>query len=382
MRRLVAVEVVPGGTVEGLARALDGSGPALLPIAPGDTALATALHAGEPVEPDTAVVIATSGSTGRAKGVRLSTAALRASAAATHARLGGPGRWLLALSAHHIAGVQVLVRSLLAGREPGVLDTSQGFRPDTFATAARAVLTSPGRHYTALVPTQLVRLLADGGAGLDALRGFDGVLLGGAATPDELLDQALTAGVAAVTTYGMSETSGGCVYDGRPLDGVGVRLSDDGRIELSGPTLASGYRGDPDATAAAFADGWFHTNDLGRFEPDGRLTVLGRADDMIITGGVNVAPALVERVLCAEPDVLEACVLGLPHAEWGQVVVAAVVPADPVRPPVPERLRELVHARLGGHFAPKRITVVRALPLRGPGKIDRRSLAELLSGFQ
>ncbi|MCP3798978.1 o-succinylbenzoate--CoA ligase [Allokutzneria sp. A3M-2-11 16] len=370
MRSLVAVssEEIP----ERLAAALDGSGPALLPTAPGDPAPPSLTG---PVKEEIALVVATSGSTGQPKGVLLSAAALRASASATHARLGGPGTWLLALSAHHIAGVQVLIRSLLAGSDAGIADTSQGFRPDAFASAAHAVLDRPGRHYTSLVPTQLVRLLSDGGAGLEALTGFDGVLLGGAATPAELLEQARAAGVAAITTYGMSETCGGCVYDGVPLDGVRVRLGEDGRISLSGPVLASGYRG---AANEAFAEGWFHTNDLGRFEPDGRLTVLGRADDMIITGGVNVAPALVERVLCAEPDVLEACVLGLPHPEWGQLVAAVVVPAEPGAPPSPERLRALVSSQLGGPFAPKRIAVVAALPLRGPGKVDRRALAEML----
>ncbi|WP_086830042.1 o-succinylbenzoate--CoA ligase [Allokutzneria sp. NRRL B-24872] len=369
MRELVAVS--SPDVLGALGAALDGTGPALLPIAPGETAPASLTG---PVKEEIALAVATSGSTGEPKGVLLSAAALRASAEATHARLGGPGTWLLALSPHHIAGVQVLIRSLLAGSEPGVL-TGQGFRPSAFADAARAVLDRPGRHYTSLVPTQLVRLLADGGAGLEALAAFDGVLLGGAATPAELLSQARAAGVAAVTTYGMSETCGGCVYDGVPLDGVRVRLDQDGRISLSGPVLASGYRG---ASASAFAEGWFHTNDLGQFEPDGRLTVLGRADDMIISGGVNVAPALVERVLCAEPDVLEACVLGLPHPEWGQLVAAAVVPADQAVPPSPSRLRALVSAQLGGAFAPKRIELVPELPLRGPGKVDRRALAAMM----
>ncbi|SDN15844.1 o-succinylbenzoate--CoA ligase [Allokutzneria albata] len=370
MRELVPVSSEE--VAERLAAALDGSGPALLPTAPGEAAPPSLTG---PVKEEIALVVATSGSTGHPKGVLLSAAALRASAEATHARLGGPGAWLLALGAHHIAGVQVLVRSLLAGEEPGVVDTSHGFRPDAFADAARSVLDRPGRHYTSLVPTQLVRLLADAGAGLEALAAFDGLLLGGAAAPAELVERAREAGVAAITTYGMSETCGGCVYDGVPLDGVRVRLGEDGRISLSGPVLASGYRG---ASNAAFADGWFHTDDLGRIEPDGRLTVLGRADDMIITGGVNVAPALVERVLCAEPDVLEACVVGLPHPEWGQLVAAAVVPADPATPPSAQRLRALVGARLGGPCAPKRIDIVAALPLRGPGKVDRRSLAEML----
>ncbi len=158
------------------------------------------------------------------------------------------------------------------------------------------------------------------------------MLVGGAALDAGLRARALAAGVRVVTTYGMSETAGGCVYDGVPLDGVQVRLDADGGIRLGGPTLASGYLGRPDLTARAFTDGWFRTGDHGRFR-DGRLEVLGRLDDMIITGGEKVAPAAVERVLLAQPGVRAACVVGLPDPEWGQVVAAAVV-VDPTAAPI------------------------------------------------
>lgn len=322
----------------------------------------------EPTLPGTAVVVATSGSTGVPKGVELSASALKASAAATHVRLGGPGQWLLTLPAHHIAGVQVIVRSLLAGMEP-VLRGTQAFAD------AVAAMTGP-RLYTSLVPTQLLRLLDDP-AGLDALLTFDAVLLGGAATPAPLLDRARSAGVRVHTTYGMSETAGGCVYDGVPLDGVRVRLADD-VIELGGPMLASGYRRDPVGTAACFADGWFRTTDLGVLRADGSLEVLGRADFMINTGGVKVAPAAVEAVLAAQPGVAEVCVVGLPDDEWGQLVAAVVVPVDPV--PSVADLVAAVRARLGGPSTPKLVRFVDALPLQGPGKVDRIGVKDMLRG--
>ncbi|MER5392199.1 o-succinylbenzoate--CoA ligase [Saccharopolyspora sp. NPDC002686] len=372
-----ALDVLPA-----LERALDGEGPALLPVRGDDgaesrrlaEALAGPLTSGEDADEDpTALVIATSGSTGTPKGVLLTASALRASAKATHRRLGGPGHWLLAMPAHHIAGVQVLVRALLAGTRPDAVDTADGFRPDNFATAAHRVLAADGPHYTALVPTQLSRLISAGGDGLAALRKFDGVLLGGAATPPALLRRALDGGVRVTTTYGMSETAGGCVYDGQPLDIAEVRIDGGtGPVLLSGPMLARGYRHQPEA--GAFADGWFRTGDLGRWH-DGRLEVLGRADDMIITGGVNVAPLPVERVLAEQPGVREACVLGVADPEWGQAVVAAIVPSDQARPPSESDLRAAVRAGLNSASAPKRFAFVPELPLRGPGKPDRRALA-------
>jgi O-succinylbenzoic acid--CoA ligase len=358
--------------VAALEAALAG-GPAVLPLPADDPRageLRSAMAPGAPALPGTAVVVATSGSTGAAKGVELSAAALTASATATHARLGGPGQWLLTLPAHHVAGVQVIVRSLLAGLPPVLRGTAP------FAEAV-AAMTGP-RRYTSLVPTQLLRLLDDP-PGLDALRTFDAVLLGGAATPAPLLARARAAGVPVRTTYGMSETAGGCVYDGTPLDGVRVQLAD-GVVHLAGPVLASGYRLDPAATADAFADGWFRTTDLGVLHPGGTLEVLGRADFVINTGGVKVAPSAVEAVLTAQEGVAEACVVDLPSEEWGQLVAAAVVPADPARPPAADALRAAVRARLGGPATPKLVRFADALPLRGPGKVDRDRVKKMLRG--
>ncbi len=350
-----------------VAAALDG-GPAVLPFT--DPALRDAMAPAEPAEPGTAVVIATSGSTGEPKGVLLSARALTASAEATHARLGGPGHWLLATPAHYIGGLQVLVRSLLAGTTPALL-TGTGFRPDDFAAAAARLTGGP--RYTALVPTQLVRLLEDGGAGLAAARTFDAIVVGAAATPPSLRERAADAGVRIVPAYGMSETASGCVYDGFPLDGVRVDLDGD-RIRIAGDVLAHGYRRRPDLTAESFSGGWFTTSDRGVRRDDGRIEVLGRADDMINTGGVKVPANAVERCLSAQPGVRDACVVGVPDPEWGEAVVALVVPDGE-----PGDLRAAVRAELGAAATPKRIEFAAELPLRGPGKIDRTAVRSRLA---
>jgi O-succinylbenzoic acid--CoA ligase len=375
--RVITVDGSPhdvDALVGALRSALAG-GPAVLPVAPGEVPVA-----GRPGD-GAAVVIATSGSTGAAKHVVLSGEALQASARATADRLGGPARWLLALPGHHVAGVQVVVRALLAGAPPVVQDLREGFRPDGFAAATREL--GADRRCTSLVPTQLARIIDAGGAALDALRGYSAVLVGGAALAPQLHQRAVAAGVQVVTTYGMSETAGGCVYDGRPLDGVRVELEPDGRIRIGGPTLADGYLGDPELTAAAFVDGWFRTGDLGRWR-DGRLEVLGRADDVIVTGGEKVPPAAVERVLTAQDGVAAACVVGVPDPEWGQVVAAAVVPdgavpPGPLDPAFAERLQAAVRAALGRAAVPRVLRAVPAIPLHGIGKPDRVATARLLT---
>ncbi len=362
--------------------ALDGSGDALLPTADDAAAVrarealqaATALRDGEDDDADpTALVVATSGSTGEPKGALLPASALRASAAATHERLGGPGRWLLALAPHHVAGAQVLVRSTFAGTIPGVVDLRAGFDLDRFATAAAALVEQGVRCYTALVPTQLVRILADDAAALTALTGFDAVLLGGAATPPSLLARARAAGVRVVTTYGMSETCGGCVYDGRALDGVQVEVTD--RVRLGGPVVARGYRLRPDAAAFSKRGGtrWFTTDDLGELRA-GRLDVLGRADDVIITGGAKVSPQAVEAVVSALPGVRECLVVGVPDGEWGQQVIVLVV-ADAL--PSLALLQQSIAERLGRAAAPRAVYDVAALPQSPLGKPDRPAAVRL-----
>ncbi|SNR84873.1 O-succinylbenzoic acid--CoA ligase [Geodermatophilus saharensis] len=358
-----------GTVLPAVRAALGGGAPlAVLPAGPAATAARAVLAPDEPLEDGADVVVVTSGSTGGGRGVLLPAAALTASATATLDRLGGPGTWLLALPVSAVAGLQVLVRSVVGGTVPVVLAPGEPL--------ADAVARMPGgRRCTALVPTQLRRYLdAEPGA----LRAFDAVLVGGAATDPDLLARARAAGVAVVTTYGMTETSGGCVYDGLPLDGVRVRVDDDG-IAIAGPVLALGYRRDPEATAAAFTGGKFRTRDAGTTGPDGRLTVTGRLDDVVVTGGVNVAPQAVEGALREHPDVADAVVFGRPDEEWGQRVVAAVVPAPGAAPDL-AALRPWVTERLGGPAAPRELHLVDAVPTLHTGKPDRRRVAARLGG--
>jgi len=385
---LLPAEAAGGRLLEALSAALDGSGPAILPLDPdlprerldallgafapatietpeGTTRLAPAGPgaATRPgVRPETAVVIATSGSTGQPKGTELSAAALLASARASLDRLGArPGdSWLCCLRASHVAGLQVLVRSLIAGVPPVV---SMRLEPGTLAAS--------GCAYVSLVPVQLRRLV-DAGAGLSALRG---ILLGGAAMPDGLLADAGAAGARVTTTYGMSETCGGCVYDGVPLDGVTVREGSDGRLRVSGPVLMNRYHGRPDLTGAVLAGGEFVTSDLGYVDAaSGRVVVRGRADDVINTGGHKVVPGEVAAVLGTCPGVREVVVVGRPDPEWGERVTAVVVPDDPAEPPALELLRNHVSARLPRYACPSEVVLTEAIPVLPSGKPDLAAL--------
>lgn len=321
MRPLLVVAPVPGPELyDALRAALDGGPP--VGFAPGT------------VPDDVCLVVPTSGSTGEPKQVELTAACLRASGAAT-AQVIGEGRWWLQLPVSHIAGLQVVIRS--------------GFAPSDSAD---------GCDFTSLVPTQLVRMLDD--PRLPRLRA---VLLGGAAAAPSLLTAARERGINVVTTYGMSETSGGCVYDGTPLPGVTVDVSD--RIVLRGPVVARGYSG-----SAPF-EGTFVTSDVGRLV-DGRLEVLGRADDLINTGGEKVAPWPVEQALLEHPAVREVAVVGQPDPEWGSKVVAFVVLAAPLSL---DEARDWVGSRVSRVAAPRELRVLDALPVLPGGKVDRLRLA-------
>ncbi|NLF04066.1 MAG: AMP-binding protein [Actinomycetales bacterium] len=387
-RPLRLVPAPPGADreiLDALAAALDGSGPPLAPVRPGGQVPdGQGPEDGAAVADGVTLAITTSGSTGSPRTVLLPRSALVASAAATDARLGGPAQWLLALPVHHVAGLQVLVRSLLAGTDPVLLDQSARFTAESFA-AATARLDGP-RRYTSLVPTQLHRVLASP-TGTEALATYDAVLVGGAATDPALLLAAREAGAQIVRTYGMTETSGGCVYDGVPLDGVRVELDREGRIFLAGPVLATGYLGEPELTARTFVerDGvrWLRTDDAGTLSEggtsadDGALRVLGRLDDMISTGGVKVAPAAVEAALTGLTGIAQASVVGVPDPEWGAAVVAVVVPSPGHAPPSLESVRAHVAHSLGAPAAPRRVLVIDELPERGPGKTDRRAVQRI-----
>lgn len=360
---------------------LDGRDAPLVPIPAGNLRvnelLTTSLRVGEEIDDEVALVISTSGTTGIPKGAMLTPAALIASASATHDRLGGPGTWLLALPAHHIAGMQVLVRSVLAGTVPVTLDVSDGFDTGELPRAVSELGT--GRRYTSLVANQLAKALEDPAA-VAALAELDAVLLGGGPAPRPVLDGAAEAGILVVRTYGSSETAGGCVYDGLPLDGVEVRIDEpgeggQGRIAIGGTTLAMGYRNPPEHGDDPFAEaGWFHTNDVGYFDVAGRLVVLGRADEAINTGGLTVMPGPVEAVLSRHPAVADCAVFGVADDRLGQRVVAAVVVRAEVPEPSLTELREFVTRSLDATAAPRDLHLVDELPLRGIGKPDRGAL--------
>nr|WP_082977566.1 o-succinylbenzoate--CoA ligase [Mycolicibacter heraklionensis] len=379
MARLRALDIPPGDALStvlpALQRVLDGHDAAFTPVGPDtDPAALASLRVGDRIGDDIALVVATSGTTGVPKGALLTGTSLVASATATHDRLGGPGSWLLALPPHHIAGIQVLVRSLMSGTAPVQLDVATGFDVTRLPAAVAAL--GSGRRYTSLVATQLAKALTFPEAAA-ALAELDAVLLGGGPAPQPILDAAGAAGVRVVRTYGMSETAGGCVYDGEPLPGVRLRIGDDGRIAIGGPTLAQGYRNpvDPDPFAEP---GWFITNDLGALDHSGLLTVLGRADDAISTGGLTVLPGPVEAVLSTHPAVAECAVFGIDDDRLGQRVVAAIVVTG-ATPPTLESLRAHVAKSLDSTAAPREIHVVAELPRRGIGKLDRKALAQRFS---
>lgn len=426
--------------------ALSGSGPALAPHAvdrPPEPGATRPLAEDEDDDADpVAAVVSTTGSTGRAKHVLLPASALLASAGATHDALGGSGTWLLAVPAHTVAGVQVLVRSLVGGTRPSVLDLAGGFDPAAFARAAGELAArAPGRRYTSLVPAQLDLLLDEGGtdsrtgsaalAAQDALRSFDAVLVGGAALSPALRARATDAGVRVVGTYGMTETCGGCVYDGVPLPGVRVHVEpldptqeapepdpvarpadaglgvgpDEaadqgpdqgldqgvvGRVVVEGPVVARGYRGAGRGDAAvlggegfdAYVAGGlgtrrFRTADRGVLS-GGVLRLLGRTDDVVVSGGANVALDAVDRVLRRQPGARDWLVVDVPSERWGAVVGALVVDDDPARPVDDEVVRAAVRRELGSASVPRLLRHVGRVPLAGVGKPDRAAAVRLL----
>jgi o-succinylbenzoate---CoA ligase len=387
-RHLLALDAPDGaaevaGFLPRLRAALDGSGPALMLLPRGPLTLREALLAAArpdlPLEqPNVALVAPTSGSTGTPRLAMLGTDALTASAAATEGLLGGAGGYAHALPSSYVAGLMVLVRSVLAGHDPVVADLTGGFTPTGFADAVgRLLRRDDAPRYSSLVPAQLSRLLDAGGSATAALVALDAVLLGGAAASPALLQRARDAGVTVVTTYGMTETCGGCVYDGVPLPGTRVAV-DDGRVRITGPTLFSGYRGRPDLSDEVVVDGWFVTSDLGRLDADGRLEILGRADDVIVTGGVKVSPTPVELALGSHPAVAEVVVVGRPDPDWGQCVVAVVAPVQGEVPDV-GGLREHARSELDSAWLPRDLVLVDAIPHLPSGKPDRPAVRTLVA---
>ncbi|MEV4951952.1 AMP-binding protein [Paenarthrobacter nitroguajacolicus] len=367
--------------LKALMAALHGEGPAV-EIVMDENGEPQAVPVETGVE-EAAVLVRTSGSTGTPKATVLTIDALAASSVSTAVALRGEGQWLLALPLQYVAGVQVLVRSLYAGTRPWVMDQSNGFTPEAF-TAAAEELTDKIR-FTSLVPTQLQRLLdSPAPETLAVLRRFNAILLGGAPASADLLTAAHAEGLKVVTTYGSAETCGGCVYDGEPLDGVEVRIGEgelEGRILLGGDTVAAGYLDAARASKAAFfeEDGvrWYITGDLGKLSDDGKLTVLGRADDVIITGGVKASAAYIQGKLEELDGVTAAFVTGVPSREWGQAVAAYVAVTDPS----PVGLKGFTARReeVLGVLAPKTVFADTELPMLPNGKPDRMSMIDRLS---
>ncbi|MFP5254377.1 MAG: class I adenylate-forming enzyme family protein [Acidimicrobiia bacterium] len=355
MNRLVVLDAHGSDAfVSRLRRAWE-DGDAVLPLdprlpGPAREAVAAAARVEEPVEAGDALVMVTSGTTGEPKAVVLTHDAVAASARSTSTALGvdpGQDRWLACLPLSHVGGLSVVTRAILTETPLTVHD---GFVADRVGAAV-----DEGCTLVSLVPTALGRI--DPGR-------WRRILLGGQAPPADRPGNV-------VATYGMTETGSGVVYDGRPLDGVEVRIAGDGEVHLRCPMLLRAYR---DGTDPKDPDGWFPTGDLGELLPDGRLHVHGRRGDLIITGGENVWPTAVERALATHPAVAEVAVVGRPDPEWGQRVVAVVVPTDPAAPPGLDDLRAHVKMELPAYAAPSVLELRGSLPRTQSGKVRRRDL--------
>lgn len=391
MADLRAVSIEPGAlgvaaVLADIRRAVLGDGEPIALLAAGPEQLrarsleAVAIH--DPVDPDTAVVITTSGSTGQPRGVELSRTALRASVDACHSYFLGPGRWVTAMPAHHVGGLMTVVRSIVAGFDPVVHDGVGGaaaFTAEDFAvTTALAYSKSHGEPlYVSLTPTHLDRLIREP-VGIAALARYGAVLSGAAATPPELLVTLQRNGIRVARSYGMTETCGGVVYDGKPIAGVEIGIAA-GRVRVTGPMVARGYRG-----PAHLSEGVFSTTDqgvpsmltadLGSFD-NGVLTVTGRADDVVQVGGQSVDLAAVTAVFRSLPGVVDAVVVAVPDREWGSVPMALVVGA------IPASFDVVIGQQLGRAAVPRTCRVVDDLPRLASGKVDRLAAIEIGSAY-
>jgi O-succinylbenzoic acid--CoA ligase len=366
----------PARAVDVLMRAIEkmyDDGPAIAPV----VGAAAARDLPGTVPEGTGVVLSTSGSTRAPKRTALPRSALLASCSASLRRIGGAGDWLLCLPVGFVAGFQVVSRAVVGGSRVTTLDGGR-FDAAAFVTATHRM--GPGRRCTALVPTQVKRLLADPAARA-ALSSFDQVLVGGAPLDHHTASQ-LRDVTDFVATYGMTETGGGCVYGGVPLDGVRVRIVDD-IVHVGGATMASTYLGAGEEEQSRFyTEGglrWYRTSDRGRWDDDHRLVPLGRIDDLINTGGLKISAGEVEHALLGVGWVDSAVVMGLPDREWGELVGAHVVPRAGMSPPDRDALRDRVRRQLGPAAVPKRIVFHDTVPLLPNSKIDRSAIRERLS---
>ena len=384
---LLAVAVPPGPRWPAILSAVRESGAAVFPVDHRLPASAVAdlrararptaslgpdgfrrLPEGEPVDPAVRLVMATSGTAGPPKLVELTEPALEAALVASSSRLDAHSSdpWHCCLPLAHMGGMLVALRHTVLGVPVTV---AERFTVDTLADAAAA-----GARFASLVPTALRRIARAGGDVVARVRGMRAVLVGGAAL-DPALRDAFTerTGVAVVHTYGLTESCGGVVYDGVPLDGVQVRIErETDQILLRGPSIMRGLRLDPATGAAAFdAEGWLRTGDAGSFV-GGVLRVDGRLDDVIVTGGEKVWPEALEAAIRVDPTVADVMVVGRPDPEWGERVVALVVPSDPSAPPELDAVRDHAARAVPRYALPKDLVIVPELPRTGSGKLRRR----------
>ena len=378
---LLCDAAAPQQVLVALTEALNNIGPAVLVR---DARASRMVAAGE--EPlseasdGTALLIQTSGTSGKPKTVALSAVALKASATSAHARLGGPGQWLLALPLTYIAGMSVLVRSIESGTEP-VFMPSGPFDARTFLSSVEEMTGT--RRYTALVPVQLARVLDEAEESHHAaqiLHTLDAILIGGQALEPELKERALQLGAQIVTTYGSSETSGGCVYDGVPLEAVTVEIAEEtGEILISAPQLATEYVGDAERTAKTFQKRnevtWYHTGDAGSLE-NGVLTVIGRLDRVITSGGLKIDLDAVEAVVRGIPGCSQALVIHIPDSEWG-VRPAVVIPGQEEDAQLSALIYDEIVAELGRVAAPKTVCFIEEIPRLTSGKPDLLALSTI-----
>ena len=331
---------------DALARALDG-GPAL--------SLAPISHQSVPDE--IALLILTGGTTGASKLVALSADAMRASASLSNRALGADSRdrWSLSLPLHHIAGINQLLRSIDLQNDP----------------------VKSGGEFISVVPTQLYRGIAKQSKELEELRNAKKVLIGGAAVPDNLLRQGRDLGIPLVTSYGMTEMCGGCVYNGEPLPGVEVKILSSGQIALKGPMQATGYFENAVATQESFIDGWFITSDQGVINRDGSLEVIGRVDDVIISGGEKISPRAISEILGVFFPDEEIYVLGIPDTEWGQSVRVVLKTSSLSQKFTLKECREKISQSLGKVAAPRSLLLLSEIPVKSNGKVDYDLLAQM-----
>ena len=393
MRPLISVPVPPGpaglmALLGPLRQAITGAGPAIVPLpVTGPTISAAYLErlraatcpddAGKPLEAeDVAAVLATSGSMGQPKGVLLTAAGLTALDQVVN---GANAQWIAALPLHSMGGFNVAVRAIASGREPIAVASLGGASPFTSTVFADAVERASGAPiHVSLVASQLRRLLADD-IGVAALQACALVLVGAGPLANRTRVLAEEQGVKVVASYGMTETSGGCVFDGLPLPGVQVHGPTDpaGTLIINGPMLAAGYRLAPELSRTAFTSAGFITSDLCSVDGAGFVTILGRADDVTIINGVNVSVLAVEQVIGEIPEVEAVSVITVIGPDSQSALVAAVESA--IGPTLETVIKASVRQQLGSAAVPCHVLDLPELPLLPNGKVDRATLSEIAS---